>query len=121
MASNFIDNSAQVIREFNRKCEIGLSAVGMKAEKYAKQDAPVDTGRLRNSITYATHSKHSSGQEPAKTNDYDTHATPEEFAVYIGTNVEYAPQQEAKHHFLKNAATTHNKEFEKLFKSIMED
>lgn len=48
---------------------IALEAVGLAAEGYAKRLCPVDTGRLRNSIT---------------------HTADEEYA-YIGTNVEYAP------------------------------
>ena len=107
MASNFnfIDNSAQVIREVDRKSEIGLSAIGMKAQKYAVLDASVDTGRMRNGITYKTHNDqgktNTNPGAKAKPEDYEPHATPEKFTVYIGTNVEYAPQQEAKHHFLK--------------------
>ena len=49
-----------------------LEKMGLVAERYAKEYAPVDTGRLRNSITHAT--------EPD--------------AVYIGTNVEYSIYQE---------------------------
>ena len=50
-----------------------LEIVGGKAETYAKQLAPVDTGRLRNSIT---------------------HQQLDEDTEVIGTNVEYAPYQE---------------------------
>ena len=52
-----------------------LKTIGLKAESYAKKSLTeqhaVDTGRLRNSVTH----------------DVDT----EEMAVYVGTNVEYAP------------------------------
>ena len=51
-----------------------LEKMGLVAERYAKEYAPVDTGRLRNSISHAT--------------------APEEGAVYIGTNVEYGVYQE---------------------------
>jgi HK97 gp10 family phage protein len=47
-----------------------LESIGLTAEAYAKLNCPVDTGRLRNSIT---HTVDESGQ-----------------VVYIGTNVEYA-------------------------------
>ena len=50
---------------------------GGKAETYAKQLCPVDTGRLRNSITH-------------KQEGTDTEV--------IGTNVEYAPYVEFGHH-----------------------
>lgn len=52
--------------------ERALEIIGIKAERYAKALAPVDTGNLRNSISHS-HSE-------------DT--------VYVGTNVEYAPYQE---------------------------
>ena len=58
----------------NDKVPIALEKIGLVAERYAKGYAPVDTGRLRNSISH----------------DVST----EEQAVYIGTNVEYAPYQE---------------------------
>ena len=51
-----------------------LEKIGLVAERYAKEYAPVDTGRLRNSISHEVAS--------------------DEGAVYIGTNVEYAPYQE---------------------------
>ena len=80
----------------------GLDAIGVTAENYAKENCPVDTGRLRNSIAH-------------KVSDDD---------VYIGSNVEYAPAvefREAHHttgqaHFLRDAATTHGSEY----KTIME-
>lgn len=63
-----VDNS-DIIREATKEAiERGLVAVGMAAESRAKMACPVDTGRLRNSITNAVKG--------------DT--------VYIGTNVEYA-------------------------------
>lgn len=45
-----------------------LEEIGLTAEGYAKKKCPVDTGRLRNSISHAA----------------------KEQTVYIGTNVEYA-------------------------------
>ena len=64
------DNSAEVIEAKNAAIMRALEAIGLQAEGYAKLKAPVDTGRLRNSIT------HSVAQQ--------------EEAVYVGTNVEYA-------------------------------
>ena len=51
----------------------------------------VDTGRLRNSITYATKTSHSSGQAPAEPSDYAMMGAVTEGEVVIGTNVEYGP------------------------------
>lgn len=100
-----VDNSAKFIAEFERKKQIGLQLVGEKAINHAKVpvakggDMPVDTGRLRNSIDHK-----------AVGND-----------VYIGTNVEYAPYQEYKHHFLKNAAANHSAEYKEIFKKSMQN
>ena len=46
------DNREAVLAELERQKRAYLVAVGKKAEGYAKSAAPVDTGRLRNSITY---------------------------------------------------------------------
>lgn len=64
------DNSDQVLQELSAKVERALTAIGMTGESHAKDLCPVDTGRLRNSITNAVEM----GEQ----------------AVYIGTNVEYA-------------------------------
>ena len=80
-----------------------LEAIGLTAERHAKEDCPVDTGRLRNSISHAV--------------KIDEHA------VYIGTNVEYAKYVETldsrhhttgKAHFLRDAATTHGDEYKRI-------
>lgn len=64
------DNSEEVLKALPEQIEQALTAIGLTAESYAKELCPVDTGRLRNSITHAVESG--------------------EKAVYIGTNVEYA-------------------------------
>ena len=95
-----VDNSDQVLREFAQKKERALKTIGEVAISHAKTpissggDMPVDSGRLMNSVDY-------------KVDGSD---------VYIGTNVEYAPNQEYIHHFLKNAAANHGDEY----KNIME-
>lgn len=64
------DNREQFKHAFNKALARALEEIGLAAEGYAKRLCPVDTGRLRNSITHVT----SYGAK----------------AVYIGTNVEYA-------------------------------
>jgi phage gpG-like protein len=95
------DNTQEVLSEFDRKIKLTLSAMGELAEKYAKEGCPVDTGRLRNSITH---------QEDKMT-------------TIIGTNVEYAQDVELNHktqsHFLRNAVTTHSEEYETLAKKLL--
>lgn len=64
------DNSEEFLKALPEQIEQALTAIGLMAESYAKADCPVDTGRLRNSITHAVETG--------------------ENAVYIGSNVEYA-------------------------------
>ena len=64
-----------------------LQAVGEDASSTASNKVPVDTGRLKNSINWATAKGHGSGDDAPQ-------GTPEEHTVYIGTNVEYAPYHE---------------------------
>ena len=48
----FIDNSPMVKEVFEEACLRALERCGLKAEGYAKDLAPVDTGNLQNSITH---------------------------------------------------------------------
>lgn len=84
----------------------GLEMIGLKAEGYAKRNSPVDTGRLRNSITH----------------QINVNAG----AVAIGTNVEYAVYVEfgsgpreggaGKVPFLGPAISEHIDEYENIMK-----
>ena len=124
---NIVDNSRQVLDAFNKQVYKGLNAIGLKAEKHAKENCPVDTGRLRNSLTYATAKDHDSGEGPAIPDDYGLRGQPEAHAVYIGTNVSYAAVQEyhdmahkvGRAHFLRDAATAHSEEYEKTMEAAL--
>ena len=74
MSFGIIDNSADVKAAFEAAMWNALAKCGLVAEGYAKKLQIPDTGNLRNSITHVV--------------DED------EPAVYIGTNVEYAPYVE---------------------------
>lgn len=100
----FTDRSGEVIMNFNKKVERGLEAIGRTAVGYAKKQTPVDTGRLRNSEDFKVNGK----------------------AVYIGTNVKYAPYQEfgtsrgiEPKHFLKNAAANHGDEYRNIMEASL--
>lgn len=89
------DFSALVEEATFSQIEKALEKVGLTAERYAKLACPVDTGRLRNSISH-THDKNT---------------------AYIGTNVEYAPYVEmgtkkmAAKPYLKPAIADHLQEY----------
>lgn len=125
------DHSKKAISQVKKQLLIGLMSCGAGAEGYAKDESPVDTGRLRNSITWAITNKQSqpnqNGGEDAKPDDYKKRAEPEELAVYIGTNVEYAPQQElismrhkvGKAHFLRDGISSHIERYKKILKAAL--
>lgn len=102
---------------------IGLQAEGNAINEITKLKA-VDTGRLRNSITFATSERqgtpNTQGGAQALPEDYKPRQTPEDGAVYIGTNVEYAQYIELgtsrmnPRPFLKNAIANHTNEYKDI-------
>lgn len=127
----YSDYSDLTLEQFNVAVLRGLEACGMTAETYAKQGCPVDTGRLRNSITHAT--KNNSGTTHTYKDDHGNTYTQDvgsvtEMAAYIGSNVSYAAYQcmgtangiSAKH-FLKNAVGNHAEEYKNIIKSSLEN
>lgn len=116
------DKSKEVIKAMQQQLQNGLLACGTIAEGYAKEDCPVDTGRLRNSINWAIKDKSGQGEGRDIPN-----ANPEEATVYVGTNVEYAPVQELKDmkhktgkaHFLRDSVTNHTEEYEKTIEAAL--
>lgn len=101
------DNTEEVSQGIQRAIDRALEEIGLAAEGYAKRACPVDTGRLRNSIAHAVES----GED----------------AVYVGTNVEYAPYVEmgtrrtAAQPFLRPAATEHGSTYRSILKRNLED
>ena len=105
MSYTYKDNTDEVISALKKAKNRGLEAIGLTAEGYAKKETPVDTGRLRNSISHET----------------------DDDAAYIGTNVEYAPYVELGArgrpgvHMLKRAATEHTDEYKRLMEDSMKN
>lgn len=105
------DNSKECIEAMSQKIEKALTMIGIQAEGYAKGElsgdygAPkrVDTGNLRNSVNYVV----------------------KDDAVYIGTNVEYAPyvhegtDRMDPNRFLRNAAEKHVSEYKQMIRDEM--
>lgn len=141
----FRDNSKEIIGLFSKAKHRALEAIGLAAEGHAKKELypghGLDTGRLRNSITYAVsgysthvesyrrgnvaggtekkHTRYEYGNEKMEGEKDD--------AVYIGTNVEYATFVEngargrEPIHFLRKAATEHTSEYKKLLEDSMKN
>lgn len=120
------DRTEECLNAIKEQGQAALEACGLQAERYAAQNCPVITGRLRNSITHAT--KSFSGRAVYADNQghtfYDGGAKGAvvEGKVYIGTNVEYAPYVEngssrrTPRHFLKKAMENHDT----VYKTIIE-
>ena len=102
------DNTEQIIEAMGDAVVAALVEIGMSCERFAKKTCPVDTGRLRNSITWQL--------------------AADENAVYVGTNVEYAfsvhegtgsNKGKGPRPFLKNAAANHKKYYDDIMKKHM--
>lgn len=98
----------EFIDEMHAKLHNALEAIGLDAASTAAQFAPVDTGRLKNSISYQV--------------------VDSEYAVYIGTNVEYAPYQEfgtntgiPGKHFLQQGVTAHMDEYRAIIENALRE
>lgn len=100
------DHSEEVIAAMKDQVHDWMDLIGEDAASTAADKAPVDTGRLKNSISHAVDE--------------------EEPAVYIGTNVEYAPYQEfgtskgiKGKHFIQFGATAHKAEYKQLLEEYL--
>lgn len=97
------DNADDFKAKLNAAITKSLEEMGLAAEGYAKKKCPVDTGRLRNSITHVV----ADGEK----------------SVYIGTNVEYGPyvelgtSRQRAQPFLRPAATDHTRTYRKILES----
>lgn len=111
MSVTFISHKQEVLSAEQKARNKALEIIGGKAESYAKKLCPVDTGRLRNSIT---------------------HQQMDDHTEMIGTNVEYAPYVELGHHtsggtfvagkhFLRSAAEGHSAEYKQIIEYEMKN
>ena len=142
MAKNieYRDNTEEVLSALEAAIKRGNEAIGMAAERHAKKRITiaraVDTGRLRNSITYAlageeTHVKSykaNKGGKDRETYTYDGTADGKKGSgVYIGTNVEYAPYvclgtiHMNAQPFLKPAVNDHKDEYRKILENSLKN
>ena len=124
----FTSNVNDILRQLEKGKRNALTAIGATAETHTKDnitaDDLIDTGRLRNSITYAAGDYLGIGtytdNKKKKYSDAKARNTPKDDEVGIGTNVEYAAYTElgtqhiAAHHYLKRAVTEHKDEYKKL-------
>lgn len=136
------DNSSEIMEALEENADRTLEMLGLQAAGYAALELEsdprrIDTGLLRNSITYAI-----AGESPAKTSYQADRGDGEgryqgkiprgfgEKAVYIGSNVEYAIYVHEGFHlpsgakvdanrFLRNAVTKHTDEYARMIEKGM--
>jgi hypothetical protein len=112
------DYSDKILSAYQLARERSLIVIGEKAEELAKDETIVKTGRLRNSITHAVSGESKTftyTDENGKSFTGGLNAPSDgDDAVYVGTNVEYAPIIEARDHFLLRAATAHPNTYKKI-------
>ena len=129
------DNTDKILHKLDDLTIKALTECGMVAEGHAKvnltNNHSVDTGLLRNSVTYAI-----SGESPAissyKSNDGSESGTysgvqgsANEKTVYIGTNVHYAPYVEMGTYkspakpYLRPAFSEHTDEYKKILSNVL--
>jgi hypothetical protein len=116
MATNsivFTDNLDEVLSAIDSAITAGLVEIGAKAQGYAKDNTPVRTGTLRDSI--------------------GVQVKPSEKEVYIGTMIDKFPDEPyGKHvelgargtkgvHMLQRAATEHTSEYKRLLEDSMKN
>lgn len=77
----------------SRAAETALTEIGIKITADARALAPVRTGRLRGSITWAVQGSWSNPSAPAGQGDRVS-TPPDKWTCYVGTNVEYAAAME---------------------------
>ena len=105
--SNFkmVSRKNEVFDELNNALEVALEEIGLTAEGFAKKKCPVDTGRLRNSISHAS----------------------TEDTAYVGTNVEYAVYVEMgtkntkSQPYLRPAVTEHKDTYRAIVKRNLKE
>lgn len=101
-------NADQVKAEAKQKIHAWLEAIAEDAASTAADRAPVDSGRLKNSISSVV--------------------VDSEQVAYIGTNVEYAPYQEfgtskgiVGKHFIQFGATAHQAEYKAMLEAGLKE
>lgn len=124
-------NVAEVLAASEEAVNRGLMAIGMEAVTLTHRDkdsggTPVDTGRLRNSISWAVAGESGGGGDGEGGDDAGAAGTPPKNTVCIGTNVEYAKWVEEggynrhAYHMLRNALVDGSDRFEAIMKANLE-
>lgn len=124
------DNTGQLIDAVKRATVLGLKAAGIHIHQQAVENAPVDTGNLKGSLSWTIDGElgglNAPGGKPPKSTP--KRATPEDGVrrtnetevVYVGTNVhygvymEYGTSKAGQQSFLRSALDAVDKDLPKI-------
>ena len=132
------DHSDEYMKDVDKALEKALTAIGIHLEGEAKEELEntprrIDTGLLRNSITYALDGEAAaqtsySADDGSKSGSYSgTAPKDEQRSVMVGTNVEYAlyvhegTQKTEANRFLKNALDRNREQCSDYVKKALEN
>lgn len=103
-----VDHSKEVLAELDKKIETMLNEIGGKAEAHAKEECPVDTGMLRNSINNKTVTGEKANYVRAGT----------EYAIYVEMkdNVSHTT---GKAHFIRDSLAKHTDEYKEIVIKVL--
>lgn len=116
--NRFMKGMEKEVKEMERKSEDALIALAFDIDRDAKKGVNVVTGRLINSI-HVEHSRmqgYSYSDREGNTFDGSFSEKAGRGEVFVGTNVEYAPQHERKTSFLTWAYNANVDKLEQKFK-----
>lgn len=125
------DNSKEILQAEHAAVERFLNEAGLHLSGQAQLELEndprrVDTGRLRNSISYATSENNGARPAPPATaEDSEPRSTPEKNTLYVGTNVEYGiyvhegTQRMAPNRFLRNAFDRNEEQVQQKLKEAL--
>ena len=126
-------NRKEVLRGSEEAVERGLAAIGMRAVTYTHRPkelggTPVRSGRLRNSIAWATASQSGGGMEKPPLcggTDAPPGGGADDHTVVIGTNAKYGEAVEEgtskrkPAHMLRNALTDGSDEYARIMEASL--
>ena len=98
-----------------------LVEIGVRLEGIAVSHCPVDSGRLKGSLTYATQREKDNTRSPARSGDGVSKPN-DKYTLYVGTNVaysqhvEYGTKRMAAQPYLRPALDEGRKQASDLFK-----
>lgn len=117
---NINDKEVRALLELaiKQSCEL----IGQAAVRHASDRTicPVDTGRLSNSMTYATKEHNATmsyADDSGKPYTVSLSEVASEGEVIFGTNVEYGLIQEARKHMVRKAAGDHTNEYKEILQN----